>query len=124
MSRAEHAQTNRHCDQRYSSSTNRPLVVHDTPNIVISRIFSAYFLRFPLISAANAEEESAFFGGSFGQNRRLPYGRKAFGVASRRDTLVRQNFYDDLYVTWQPYGFVCGVVTGLPARDSSNAALT
>lgn len=32
--------------------------------------------------------------------------------------------YDDLYVTWQPYGFVCGVVTGLPARDSSNAALT
>jgi integrase len=32
------------------------------PNIVISRIFSAYFLGLPLISAANAEEESAFFG--------------------------------------------------------------
>src|SRR5438309_5432593 len=46
-------------------------------NIVISRIFSAYFLRFPLISAANAEEESAFFGGSFGQNRRFSKGRKA-----------------------------------------------
>src|SRR6266403_3028680 len=46
-------------------------------NIVISRSFSAYFLRFPLISAANAEEESAFFGGSCGQNRRFPKGRKA-----------------------------------------------
>ena len=32
--------------------------------------------------------------------------------------------YDDLYLTEQPYGLVCGVVTGLPARDSSNAALT
>lgn len=32
--------------------------------------------------------------------------------------------YDDLYLTEQPYGFVCGVVTGLPARDSSSAALT
>src|SRR5437764_14361583 len=47
------------------------------PNIVISRIFSAYFLRFPLISAANAEREPAFFEGSFGQNRRFPKGRKA-----------------------------------------------
>src|SRR5207249_2436980 len=46
------------------------------PNIVISRIFSAYFLRFPLISAANAEEESAFFGASFGQNRRFPAARR------------------------------------------------
>src|SRR2546426_10090587 len=52
------------------------------PNIVISRIFSAYFLRFPLISAANAEEESAFFGGSFGQNRRFSRGRKAILRAS------------------------------------------
>jgi hypothetical protein len=46
-------------------------------NIVISRIFSAYSWRFPLISAANAEEESAFFGGSFGQNRCFSKGRKA-----------------------------------------------
>src|SRR5205807_6486794 len=49
----------------------------ETSNIVISRIFSAYFLRIPLISAANAEEESAFFGGSFGQNRRFSKRRKA-----------------------------------------------
>jgi len=48
-----------------------------SPNIVISRSFSAYFLRFPLISAANAEKASAFFGGSCGQNRRFPKGRKA-----------------------------------------------
>jgi hypothetical protein len=33
-----------------------------TSNIVISRSFSAYFWRFPLISAAKAEEESTFFG--------------------------------------------------------------
>jgi len=46
-------------------------------NIVISRSFSAYFWRFPLISVANAEEESAFFGRSFSQNRRLPKGTKA-----------------------------------------------
>ena len=45
-------------------------------NIVISRIFSAYFLRLPLTSAANAEEESAFFGGLSGQNRLFPEGRK------------------------------------------------
>ena len=32
--------------------------------------------------------------------------------------------YEDLYLTEQPYGLVCGVVTDLPANDSSNAALT
>ncbi len=29
-----------------------------------------------------------------------------------------------LYLTEQPYGLVCGVVTGLPANDSSNATFT
>jgi hypothetical protein len=51
-------------------------------NIVISRILSAYFLRFPLISAANAEEESAFFGGSFSQNKYFAKGRKEISRAS------------------------------------------
>jgi hypothetical protein len=46
---------------------------------------------------------------------------RGYGVASRAVSCI---FYDDLYLTEQPYGFVCGVVTGLPARDSSNAALT
>ena len=32
--------------------------------------------------------------------------------------------YEDLYLTEQPYGLVVEVVTGLPARDSSSAALT
>ena len=32
--------------------------------------------------------------------------------------------YDDLYLTEQPYGLVCGVETDLPAIDWSNAALT
>jgi hypothetical protein len=32
--------------------------------------------------------------------------------------------YDDLYFTEQPYGLVCGFETGLPAMDSSSAALT
>jgi hypothetical protein len=35
-----------------------------------------------------------------------------------------RNFYDDLYFTEQPYGLVCGFETGLPASDSSSAALT
>ena len=52
------------------------------PNIVISRIVSAYFLRIPLLSAANAEEESAFFGGSSSQNRPFPQARKAILRAS------------------------------------------
>jgi hypothetical protein len=34
----------------------------DRPNIVISRSFSAYFWRLPLISSANAEEQLAFSG--------------------------------------------------------------
>src|SRR6266404_7601712 len=50
-------------------------------NIVISRIHSAYFLGLPLISAANAEEESAFFGGSFSESKCLPEGRKAISGA-------------------------------------------
>src|SRR5882724_8429981 len=51
-------------------------------NIVISRSFSAYFLGLPLISAANAEGESAFFGGSFSQNRPFPRAGKAILRAS------------------------------------------
>ena len=35
-----------------------------------------------------------------------------------------RNLYDDLYFTEQPYGLVCGFETGLPANDSSSAALT
>jgi hypothetical protein len=50
-------------------------------NIVISRIFSAYFLGLPLISAANAEEDWAFFGDSGGQNRHFPKRRK--GISRR-----------------------------------------
>jgi len=45
--------------------------------MVISRIFSAYFLGLPLISAATAEEDWAFFGDSAGQTRRFSQGRKA-----------------------------------------------
>ena len=51
-------------------------------NIVISRIFSAYFWRLPLISAANAEEAWAFFGDSGGQNRHFPKTRKAIFSAT------------------------------------------
>jgi len=53
-------------------------------------------------------------------------------VAVERDRHFRDTFgvkdrsysYDDLYFTEHPYGLVWGVVTGLPARDSSSAALT
>ena len=57
-------------------------------NIVISRIFSAYFLGLPLISAANAEERWAFFGGSSGENRRFCGRRKAIFRASAAATQV------------------------------------
>src|SRR5207249_8158707 len=59
--------------------TNCPVGIVESirSNIVTSRIFSAYFLTFALISAANAEKESAFFEGSFGQNRHFRKGRKA-----------------------------------------------
>ena len=52
-------------------------IVPTSPNIIISRIFSAHFLGLPLISAANAEEQSAFFGYSPEKNRRFSKGRKA-----------------------------------------------
>jgi hypothetical protein len=35
-----------------------------------------------------------------------------------------QELYDDLYLTEQPYGLVCGVLTDFPANDSSRAAFT
>ena len=57
-------------------------------NIVISRSFSAYFLGLPLISAANAEEEWAFFGGSSGENRRFCGRRKAIFRGSAAATQV------------------------------------
>jgi len=76
--RALQRQQRRLCT-RFRSANTSPWFAS---NIVISRIFSAYFWRLPLISAANAEEESAFFGGLFGQNRLFPEGRKAILRAS------------------------------------------
>ena len=60
-----------------------------TPNIVISRIFSAYFVGLPLISAANAEEEWAFFGGSLGQNTPSAERRKAVSRAAAAAQVAR-----------------------------------
>ena len=59
------------------------------PNIVISRNFSAYFLGLPLISAANAEEQSAFFGCSPGKNRRFSKGRKVIFPAGAVAQIAR-----------------------------------
>jgi hypothetical protein len=75
-------------DVRHGSAAQRPRCKRRTEpnekdcacrssNIIISRIFSAYFLGLLLISAANAEEEPAFFGGSFSENKCLPERRKA-----------------------------------------------
>jgi hypothetical protein len=60
-------------------------------NIVISRIFSAYFLTFPLILAANAEKESTLGGSSFGQNRRLFQGRKGIFRAGATSAQVARS---------------------------------
>ena len=44
--------------------------------------------------------------------------------ANTQGASALQNSYDDLYLTEQPYGLVCEVVTGFPVSDSSSAALT
>jgi len=55
--------------------------------------------------------------------------RKKKAAAALRPPLYNflassMELYDDLYFTEHPYGFVCGVLTVLPARDSSSAAFT
>ena len=54
------------------------------------------------------------------QMRRPNFGRRI----EIFEILREQEFYDDLYLTEQPYGLVCEVVTGLPESDSSSAAFT
>ena len=46
--------------------------------------------------------------------------RQGYSVTHRTPLQV----YEDLYLTEQPYGLVCALETGLPASDSSSAALT
>jgi hypothetical protein len=46
-----------------------------------------------------------------------------FSTKRTRRSVSLQN-YEDLYLTEQPYGLVCAFETGLPASDSSSAALT
>jgi hypothetical protein len=64
------------------------------------------------------------------QRRRTPKGtkEKRRSHSDRRfetiQCLSEQEFYEDLYLTEQPYGFVSGVVTDLPANDCSSAAFT
>jgi hypothetical protein len=38
-------------------------------------------------------------------------------AALKLSILPEQEFYDDLYLTEQPYGLVSGVLTDLPAND-------
>jgi hypothetical protein len=38
-------------------------------------------------------------------------------AALKLSMLLEQEFYEDLYLTEQPYGFVSGVLTDLPAND-------
>jgi hypothetical protein len=87
QNRKEAAENNRHPKALCLMGSTHRLKRYQrlqSSNIVISRISSAYFLRFPLLSAANAEEESAFFGRSFSQNRCFPEGREAIFPSQRR----------------------------------------
>jgi hypothetical protein len=71
----------------------RVIFICPRSNIVISRNRSAYFFGLPLISTGNAEERSAFFGGSLSQNRCSPEGRKAIfsaGAAAQVARSVRE----------------------------------
>jgi len=63
------------------------------------------------------------------QQPRTPKRQKKSGgrirtAALKLSILLEQEFYDDLYLTEQPYGFVSGVATDLPANDCSSAAFT
>jgi hypothetical protein len=67
----------------------RVIFICPRSNIVISRNRSAYFFGLPLISTGNAEERSAFFGGSLSQNRCSPEGRKAIFRAGAAAQVAR-----------------------------------
>ena len=43
--------------------------------------------------------------------------RSSWTAASKVLPLLVLQVYDDLYLTEQPYGLVCGVETDLPAND-------
>ena len=43
--------------------------------------------------------------------------RSHSAAALKLSILPEQEFYDDLYLTEQPYGFVSGVLTDLPDND-------
>jgi DNA modification methylase len=55
------------------------------------------------------------------KEKRRPYCDRRFEVF---ESLPDQKFYEDLYLTEQPYGFVSGVLTALPDNDWSSAAFT
>lgn len=44
-------------------------------------------------------------------------GRSSTAALKFSKSCREREFYDDLYLTEQPYGLVCGVVTDLPAND-------
>jgi len=47
------------------------------------------------------------------KEKRRPYSDRRFEIS----TLPEQEFYEDLYLTEHPYGFVSGVATDLPDND-------
>src|SRR6266487_2574529 len=72
-----------------SDALHRVIERRSPSNIVISRNCSAYFVGLPLISTGNAEERSAFFGGSLSQNRCSPERRKAIFRVSTAAQVAR-----------------------------------
>jgi hypothetical protein len=48
------------------------------------------------------------------KEKRRSYSDRRFETS---ESLPEQKFYEDLYLTEQPYGFVCGVLTDLPSND-------
>ena len=58
------------------------------------------------------------------QRRQKKSGGRIQTAALKFSILPEQEFYEDLYLTEHPYGFVSGVATDLPDNDCSSAAFT
>jgi hypothetical protein len=57
---------------------------------------------------------SSTHGDTTGKEKRRPHSTAALDFS---ESCKRQECYDDLYLTEQPYGFVSGVLTDLPDND-------
>ena len=78
----------------------------------------------PFPHACDHEGKWADVGGYVMANRYAIRLNPSFAMQATLTGWNPLGIYEDLYLTEQPYGLVCGVETDLPANDSSSAAFT